>query len=123
MKQYQIFLFIINICKIISLQNPPDNYTEVDNPFRDDIEYTTEKDHHIITAVSSNGYVDYYKGIYYKKKLCCHWKHNGYGFVPSYSENILIPNYLEIQNINDTNLKEMHKYGCLFTPPNILYPK
>ena len=120
MKQFQIFLLIINICKIISLQNPPDNYSEVDNPFRDDIEYTTEKDHHIITAVSSNGYVDYYKGIYYKKKLCCHWIHNGNGFVPSYAENVLIPKYLEIQNINDTNLKEMHKYGCLYKPPNIL---
>ena len=27
---------------------------------------------------------------------------------------------MEIQNINDTNLKEIHKYGCLYTPPNIL---
>ena len=118
MKQLDIFLLIINIYNIISLQNPPDNYTEVDNPFRNDIEFTTEKDHHIITAVSSYGYIDYYKGIYYKNKLSCHWKYN-YGYYPVY-DNKDIPSYLELQNINDTNLKELHKYGCLFTPPNIL---
>ena len=118
MKQFYIFLFIFKVYYIISLQNPPDNFSEVDNPFRDDIEYTTEKDHHIITAMSSYGYIDYYKGIYYKKNLSCHWVYD-YGFKPKY-DNKYIPTYLELQNINDTNLKELHKYGCLFTPPNIL---
>ena len=65
MKVITILFIFIKFCEILSLKIPPDNFKELDNPYRNDIEITTEKDHHIITAVSPKGYVDYYKGIYY----------------------------------------------------------
>ena len=122
MLHLKIFLIVLNICNIISLQNPPDRYMDVDNPFRDDIEVATEKDHHIITAVTArwNGYVDYYKGIYYKKYLYCHWKNHGYGFYPVNDSTVRIPGYLKLQNINDTNLKDLQSHGCAYSSLNIL---
>ena len=116
-----INIFLIIICKILSLQNPPDRYMELDNPYRNDIEYTTEKDHHIITAVSSKGYIDYYKGIYFKPQLYCAWRYDYGNYHPvSPQKHELIPNYLELQNINDTNLKRLHQYGCTAEQLNIL---
>ena len=112
-------IFII-ICKILSLQNPPDVYQEADNPYRNDIEYTTEKDHHIITAVSSEGYVDYYKGIYYKPYLYCQWRYDNGHYHPEEQIHESIPKYLELQNINDTNLKQLHKIGCTAPQLNLL---
>ena len=118
----KIILILLNICNIMSLLNPPDRYMDVDNPFRDDIEFTTEKDHHIITAVTAhwNGYVDYYKGIYYKKYLYCHWRNHGYGFYGVNDSTVAIPNHLQLNNINDTNLKELQSHGCSYSTNNIL---
>ena len=122
MSTITFFLFILNISNIISLQNPPDRFFDVDNPFRDDIEFTTEKDHHIITAVTAhwNGYIDYYKGVYYKQYLYCHWRNHGYGFYGVNDSTVEIPTYLELQNINDTNLKELQSHGCAYKTLNIL---
>ena len=118
-----IFLLIFNIYAIISLRNPPDQYMVEDNPYRDDIVYSTEKDHHIITAVTAvkDGYIDYYKGIYYRPYLYCHWRNGGYGFYPVDGHNVAIPNYMELQNINETNLKQLHSYGCAYAHLNILF--
>jgi len=113
MKVITILFIFINFCDILSLKIPPDNYKELDNPYRNDIEFATEKDHHIITAVSTKGYVDYYKGIYYKNFLFCRWKVNyGLHFVNDSKAITKIDNYLDLQNIEDTNLKELLSYGC-----------
>ena len=119
MLKFHFFLFLFNVYNIFSLKNPPEQFKELDNPYRDDLQYTTEKHHHIITAVSSKGYIDYYKGIYYKKHLYCHWRKDSYGLYPV-EANEPIPNYLNLGNINDTNLKELHKYGCTYKNLNIL---
>ena len=119
MVKFHFFLFLFNVYNIFSLKNPPEQFKELDNPYRDDLQYTTEKHHHIITAVSSKGYIDYYKGIYYKKHLYCHWRKDSYGLYPV-EANEPIPNYLNLGNINDTNLKELHKYGCTYKNLNIL---
>jgi hypothetical protein len=107
-----LFIFI-NFCEVLSLKIPPDNFKDLDNPYRNDIEIATEKNHHIITAVSPKGYVDYYKGIYYKNFLFCRWKVNyGLQYVSDSKTITKIDNYLELKNINDTNLKELLSYGC-----------
>lgn len=96
MKVITILFIFINFCDILSLKIPPDNYKELDNPYRNDIEFATEKDHHIITAVSTKGYVDYYKGIYYKNFLFCRWKVNyGLHFVNDSKAITKIDNYLD----------------------------
>ena len=113
MKVITILFIFINFCEILSLKIPPDNFKELDNPYRNDIEITTEKDHHIITAVSPKGYVDYYKGIYYKNFLFCRWQVNyGLHFINDSKTITKIDNYLDLQNIEDTNLKELLSYGC-----------
>ena len=122
MLNIKIFIMILNIYKIISLQNPPDIFLDADSPYRDDIQNSTEKYHHIITAVTArwNGYVDYYKGIYYKKYLYCHWiNYNAYHAVNDSTK--AIPNYKELRNINDTNLKDLHSHGCAYKQMNILF--
>ena len=122
MLNIKIFIMILNIYKIISLQNPPDIFLDSDSPYRDDIQNSTEKYHHIITAVTArwNGYVDYYKGIYYKKYLYCHWiNYNAYHAVNDSTK--AIPNYKELRNINDTNLKDLHSHGCAYKQMNILF--
>ena len=106
-------MLIFNICAIILLRNPLDQFMDADNPYRDDIAYSREKDLYIITAITDVkiGYIDYYKDIYYKPYLYCHWMNSGYGFYPLDDSNICIPNYMELQNINEANLKHLHSYG------------
>ena len=114
-----ILLLLIRFFTIFSLRNPPDKFMELDNPYRNDIEFTTEKDHHIITAVSSYGYIDYYKGIYFKDQLQCSWYYY-YGDLRVYSRKIEeISNYKELRNINETNLKELLHWGCTYPVINI----
>ena len=109
MKKMLIILLLFD--NLLFLKIPPDNFKAIDNPYRNDIDFTTEKDHHIITAIASKEYIDYYKGIFYKGTVFCSWR-SECGLYP-YKSNIMpIPNYLQLSNINDTNLKELHRYGC-----------
>ena len=100
---------------IFSLRTSFNDYKPLDNPYEDDISSSTEAYHHIITSFSAAGYIDYYKGIYYKKYLCCSWGYTDYGHyrclhtIGSYQT---IENYTQLNNINETNLKELLHYGC-----------
>ena len=117
-----VLLFFILLYNIIhSIKISPNEYKEIDNPYADDISDSTEQYHHIISAFSSAGYIDYYKGIYYKKYLCCNWGWDQNGYLRckhSFSYNTLV-NYTLLSNINDTNLKELHHYGCSVTGEDI----
>ena len=103
-----LIFYLINAIKI-----SPNEYKEADNPYEDDIYESNEAYHHIITSVSARGYIDYYKGIYYKNYLCCRWGWSSYGYYDCKDFNYeTIENYTLLSNINDTNLKELLHYGC-----------
>ncbi len=105
----------------------PDEYKIGDNLFKDDIEFSSEKYHHIIDAESvrgcrnDEGYIDWYKGIWYKPKMWCHWEKDSNGW-HGYSKTKTISGYKELDNANMTNLVELQHYGCKFDEPiNIMY--
>ena len=112
------FIFIIiyfDIIPILSIKIFPDEYKALDNPYDNDIESSTEDYHYIISSFAAREYIDYYKGIYYKPELCCYWNYyyeNSYLYCFKRSSTIL-DNYTSLNNINDTNLKEMHHYACV----------
>ena len=109
------FLYFFLLYSIIhSIKISPNDYKEIDNPYEDDIIYSREKFHHIISSFSSAGYIDFYKGIYYKKYLCCNWGWTQYGYLTCKNsfKYHTIENYTLLNNINDTNLKELLHYGC-----------
>ena len=105
-------ILLINVA--IAIKISPNDFKMFDNPYEDDIAESTEAYHHIITAVSSVGYIDYYKGIYYKNHLCCQWGFNSYSrYICKHRYTYqIIENYTQLSNINDTNLKELLHYGC-----------
>ena len=109
-----IILLSLLFLNVFSIKISPNEYKELDNPFEDDIYESTEAYHHVITSFSANGYIDYYKGIYYKKYLCCSWGFTYYGHYKCINNfnYETIENYTQISNINDTNLKELLHYGC-----------
>ena len=110
MKKMLTIILLFNI--VFSLKIPPDNFKKIDNPYRNDIDFETEKDHHIITAIAAKEYIDYYKGIFYKSFMYCNWS-TSCGLHPTTGSSIKeYPNYNELLNINDTNLKKLHRYGC-----------
>ena len=108
-----IFIFLLNI--IYTLKTSPNDYKELDNPYENDITENTEAYHHIITSFAAKGYIDYYKGIYYKQYLCCSWGYTRYLHYRCLNKKgsyETIENYTLLNNINDTNLKELLHYGC-----------
>ena len=113
---YQIAFLIFYIIKlelILSITIKSDNYIKEDSPYRDDIEEsTTEVYHHIITSEACYNYIDYYKGIFYKEKMPCYWHWDDNGQLVADRNYGIIEKYLELGNINSTNLKELHHYGC-----------
>ena len=112
---FQILIILnvlINLKKIHSIKIRPDEYIDEDNPYRNDIEFSTENYHHIITSMATKDYIDYYKGIYYKPELTCYWHFDNYGRVIPGGKKETINNYLELRNINDTNLKELQHHAC-----------
>ena len=115
-KKMLTIILLYNI--VFSLKIPPDEFKVLDNPYRNDIDFTTEKDHHIITAIAAKEYIDYYKGIFYKDFMYCNWS-TYCGLHPTTGPNDIktYPDYNEILNINDTNLKKLHKYGCTGSNP------
>ena len=111
------FLLVFLFSLVCSIKISPNEYKPLDNPYEDDIVESTEAYHHIITAISAVGYIDYYKGIYYKKYLCCSWGFNQYGKYTCKNnfKYVEIGNYTNLTNINETNHKELLHYGCINT--------
>ena len=111
------FLLVFLFSLVCSIKISPNEYKPLDNPYEDDIAESTEAYHHIITAISAVGYIDYYKGIYYKKYLCCSWGFNQYGKYTCKNnfKYVEIGNYTNLTNINETNHKELLHYGCINT--------
>ena len=103
------FIILVLLHIVYTIKVSPNDYKPLDNPYEDDIAESTEAYHHIITSISSAGYIDYYKGIYYKKYLCCSWGYPYSGIdyycIHKFSYTT-IENYTLLSNINDTNLKE-----------------
>ena len=110
------FIILVLLHIVYTIKVSPNDYKPLDNPYEDDIAESTEAYHHIITSISSAGYIDYYKGIYYKKYLCCSWGYPYSGIdyycIHKFSYTT-IENYTLLSNINDTNLKELLHYGCV----------
>ena len=119
-KPILLYIFIFLFIPVYLLQNPPDNFFIEDNPYNNDIDSPTEDYHHIITMVAANKYIDHYKGIYYKPDLACYWSPNFNGQLSPVRNSIEIPNYYSLNNINETNLKELHHYGCTNQPLAVL---
>ena len=105
-----IFLYLIfkQFNKILSVKVHPDDYKLIDNPYENDIESSSESYNYIITSVATFEYIDFYKGIHYKNNLCC-----CYYSYSCYSTSRYFNDYLSLSNINDTNLKELHRRGCV----------
>ena len=119
---FTLFIYIIYFSNILTIKISPNEYKQLDNPYEDDLYANPDIDdslkadeayHHIITSVAAVGYIDYYKGIYYKKDLCCSWGFNGHGYYTCKNNKYeTLDNYTLLDNINDTNLKELLHYGC-----------
>ena len=110
-----ILLLFLLLDIIYSLRISFNDLKPLDNPYEDDIPSSIEAYHHIITSFSAAGYIDYYKGIYYKRYLCCSWGYTYYGHYRcrhSLGSYQIIENYTQLYNFNETNLKELLHYGC-----------
>ena len=110
---YISLIYLLNIIKVLSIKILPNDFLAADNPYEDDLEVTTEAYHHIITTIAAISYIDYYKGIYFKKDLCCKWGFNIYNRPKCNSRSYTrLTGYTKLNNINDTNLKLLQEYGC-----------
>ena len=111
---FNLLLFFFVLDKTFSELIHPDDYKWVDNPYENDLESTTEDYHYILSATASKEYTDYYKGIHYRGGLCCFRSSRYYSpYSCKYSNQQLLSNFTELSNINETNLKELHHYGCV----------
>ena len=108
LRTFFIFLLTILINQSFTVKVFPDDYKLIDNPYENDIESDTEEYHYVLTAVSTKGYTDLYKGIVYRSRLCCYYQ-SSY----CYSSSATLNNYTNLTNINDTNFKELHHYACI----------
>ena len=108
LRTFFIFLLTILINQSFTVKVFPDDYKLIDNPYENDIESDTEEYHYVLTAVSTRGYTDLYKGIVYRSRLCCYYQ-SSY----CYSSSATLNNYTNLTNINDTNFKELHHYACI----------
>ncbi len=126
---YFLSLLLLTLPSIVYsyVELRPDDFQPEDAPFRDDIEYPTEKYHHIIDAQTvrfnrtNKGYIDWYNGIYYRNDMYCYWEKDDWGW-RGYSKVLTLSNYTGLFNINATNLRELHHYGCHERDPvNLLF--
>ena len=106
-----LLFFICQLNQVLSVKVFADDYKLIDNPYENDIESATEDYHYILTAAAARDYVDYYKGIIYKGGFCCfHDQVRSYKYCRSGSSTLY--NYTELNNINQTNFKELLHYAC-----------